>query len=760
MESGIETMTFRIRWQGTAAAALLSTALLLTSAPAEAEPSQPVPAEDSLPVRAQVAAWESYSDKARDAVGRQDFESAETQLRAALRLARTFPQPDQKVVISLNNLAIVHSQRGQFALATPLLKEALQVTVKLNGENHANTAECLFNLAIVHLQIRKIDEAIAYAERGATITAKPDKGSLPYFAACLVQAAQILAQKGDSQRTEKVLLRSVEVTRKQFGAEHPRVAIALASLATLYRSQERFAAAEKILVESRRILEKQESVPHSALALVLNNLGTIYQAQGRLQKTEPLLRKSVQLIEIELGSKHPRVAAAKMNLAIVLDALDKRDEARVLLEDVLPVFRSRLGSGHAWTRECQQRLDQLVASLQKSAQPKASLLPPGLELLNDTAPESREPLAAFDVARKGRPLLVPVVIAGKSYSFLIDTGSEVTVFDHSLKSHLEPIDKSVQAVTAGGQRKVNLFVPPEFTFGALAVTVPDRVACTDLAQVKQVTGLSVAGILGMDVLQHLILQIDFDRGRLNVLSEVPELPGRSLEISFFHHRLPVVSVTLPDGESESFIIDSGLGISGTLKEATFDRLEAERLMSRKSTSFVATLAGSQETSSGFVSGIKLAGYEHTPARVNRTSYSMIGLGMLSRHVVTLDFPGRRMHLRRGLRFGVPDQQDLSGLHLLFRDGQIVVDSVDAGSQAERQGLRAGDQILTADNVPGSAEWLFTIRERLSKPSHEVVVVYRRDGRIETATLQLVGDAETNKVSAPRIATERTDSAVR
>ena len=161
-----------------------------------------------------------------------------------------------------------------------------------------------------------------------------------------------------------------------------------------------------------------------------------------------------------------------------------------------------------------------------------------------------------------------------------------------------------------------------------------------------------------------------------------------------------------------------------------------------------------------MSGIKLAGYEHTPARINRTSYSMIGLGMLSRHVVTLDFPGRRMHLRRGLRFGVPDQQDLSGLHLLFRDGQIVVDSVDAGSQAERQGLRAGDQILTADNVPGSAEWLFTIRERLSKPSHEVVVVYRRDGRIETATLQLVGDAETNKVSAPRIATERTDSAVR
>lgn len=748
-------MTLCIRWQGIARTVLLGFVLALTAVPAQAEPRQPLPAEDTQPVRSPVAAWESYSDKAREAVSRQDFDLAETQLRAALRLARTFRQPDRKVVVSLNNLAIVHSQRGQFALAEPLLNEALQVTVAINGENHANTAECLFNLAMVHLQTGKIDDAIADAERGAAITAKPAKGSAPDFAACLVQAAQLLAQKGDAERTETVLLKSVDVTGKQFGAGHPRMAIALASLATLYRSQERFEAAKKSLIESLQILEKDESAPPSALALVLNNLGTVYQQQGQLQQAEPLLQKSVQLIEQELGREHPRVAAAKMNLAIVLDSLGNRDEARVLFEKALSVFRNRLGSGHAWTRECQQRLNRLVASLPESQRPKARLLPSGLESPNEVAARPNEPLAVFDVARKGRPLLVPVVIAGEPYSFLVDTGSEVTVFDVSLKPHLESIDKSVQAVTAGGQREVSLFVPPEFTLGKLAVTVPKRVACTDLAQVRQVTGHPIVGILGMDVLQFLVLQIDFDRGRLNVLRTAPESRGRSLDISFFHVRLPVVNVTLPDGESESFIIDSGLGISGTLKKATFDRLEADRLVSRKSTSLVATIAGLQETSSAFVSGIELASHVHTHSRVNRTSHSMIGLGMLSRHVVTLDFPGRRMHLRRGLRFGVPDQQDLSGLHLLFMDGQIVIDSVDAGSEAERQGLTAGDQIITVDNVPGSGEWLFTIRERLSKTSQELVVVYRRGGRIETAALRLTSDVPADTVPPSRIATEHT-----
>ena len=100
-----------------------------------------------------------------------------------------------------------------------------------------------------------------------------------------------------------------------------------------------------------------------------------------------------------------------MNLAIVLDSLGNRDEARVLFEKALSVFRNRLGSGHAWTRECQQRLNGLVASLPESQRPKARLLPSGLESPNEVAARPHEPLAVFDVARKGRPLLVPVVIA-------------------------------------------------------------------------------------------------------------------------------------------------------------------------------------------------------------------------------------------------------------------------------------------------------------------------------------------------------------
>jgi len=112
---------------------------------------------------------------------------------------------------------------------------------------------------------------------------------------------------------------------------------------------------------------------------------------------------------------------------------------------------------------------------------------------------------------------------------------------------------------------------------------------------------------------------------------------------------------------------------------------------------------------------------------------MLGLGILSQYAVTLDFPRRKMYLRRGLRFGAPDRRDLSGLHLLLVNRQVVIDSVDVDSEAERRGLKA------ADNVPGTAEWLFTIRERLSQPSPDLVIVCQREGRIEITALELSDD---------------------
>lgn len=318
--------------------------------PRISEPAAQSPSQD----------WKSHASQAKRAFVSTNYDLAESHLTSALEIARTLPQSEDKVIFSLNNLAIIHSKRGRFARAEPLLEEALNLTVAVHGENDPATAESLFNLAVVHLKIGRLDDAVAESERGATIDAKPARGKSPDFAACLAQASQLLAQRGDDLKAESALLLSVQAIRQQSGHEHPRVALGLASLGTLYRSQKRFAAAEQVLTESRAILEKQAAVSRSAMALVLNNLGSVYKDQNRLANAESLFGESVRLMEVELGTTHPQVAAGRLNLAIVSAALGKRESARNLFEEALSVFQRHLGPDHALTRECEKRLMEVA----------------------------------------------------------------------------------------------------------------------------------------------------------------------------------------------------------------------------------------------------------------------------------------------------------------------------------------------------------------------------------------------------------------
>lgn len=111
--------------------------------------------------------------------------------------------------------------------------------------------------------------------------------------------------------------------------------------------------------------------------------------------------------------------------------------------------------------------------------------------------------------------------------------------------------------------------------------------------------------------------------------------------------------------------------------------------------------------------------------------NMIGLGFLSRFLVTVDFPKGVMYLKKGRRFNEPDYWDRTGLHLIRTGGKTVIHSVDKESPAATSGLRPGDAV---DRIAGTAadkNSLFQLRRILSTADKQVrVTVQRGDQRIE------------------------------
>jgi C-terminal processing protease CtpA/Prc len=54
------------------------------------------------------------------------------------------------------------------------------------------------------------------------------------------------------------------------------------------------------------------------------------------------------------------------------------------------------------------------------------------------------------------------------------------------------------------------------------------------------------------------------------------------------------------------------------------------------------------------------------------------------------------YLQPGKQFGVKDDADMSGLHLLRRDGVTIVHAVDEGSPAMLAGIKSGDSVVSID----------------------------------------------------------------
>jgi tetratricopeptide (TPR) repeat protein len=111
-------------------------------------------------------------------------------------------------VQSLNNLALLYYQQGQYQEAEPLLKRALEIREEVLSPKHPDTAESLNNLAVFYLA----------GDRG---------------------------QQGRLEEAETLLKRALEIREKVLGPKHPDTVQSLNILAALYREQGRLEEAKR-----------------------------------------------------------------------------------------------------------------------------------------------------------------------------------------------------------------------------------------------------------------------------------------------------------------------------------------------------------------------------------------------------------------------------------------------------------------------------------------------------------------------------------
>ncbi len=322
-----------------------------------------------------------------------------------------------------------------------------------------------------------------------------------------------------------------------------------------------------------------------------------------------------------------------------------------------------------------------------------------------------ETIEEFELSQPDSALIVPVRIAGANYRFALDTSLVRSEVDFSLRGRLgREIDRDEPLAGERGDDNP-IYEAPAMSLGKLRLRPPIAMACSDFTLKRQVLGEKIDGALGMDVLQELVISIDFDAARVRVLRSAGPWLGAPIRLLRHRGRL-FVTATLADGQTAPFWIDTGQNgpLAGTLDARSFARLKQADRLEVIGNAYQSSGAETNKRSVGRTT-ITLPDAAQQIVAFNSADVNSIGLGYLSRYLVTLDFPDNMIYLRRGQQYNRADSVDLSGMHLLRIGAETLVHSVDAGGPAEVFGVLANDRLLSIDGAATAELTMSDIRAR-------------------------------------------------
>jgi hypothetical protein len=373
-----------------------------------------------------------------------------------------------------------------------------------------------------------------------------------------------------------------------------------------------------------------------------------------------------------------------------------------------------------------------------------ALAAPAAEPEQKPAEEKKPPevLAEFKIEKGCRPIILPVTIKGKQYLFLLDTAAPQTFFDASFRPKPSLFDEPefiAMRTSTGSVVNVEGFSAPAMFLDKLKVRNARMAPLYDLKTLRCSMGRDLHGILGLDCLKDFVVQIDPDKGRIGFMSAdyaEPSKWGQDFPLVLHEEGFLQVPIDIPGAGDFKCIVDTGFDgnlmlspnvFAAAIKQGNFVENE------------LVTLTRQNRSRTGRLNSFSIGPFEHRGMTAGEWKERCpMGMGLLSRYVVTLDFPRMKMHLVKGKRFAETDEIDMSGLSSLGRmEAKTLVGSVAGGTPAEQAGIKAGDIIHAVNGQDAAKMDLYDLRDLLkSGDGKEIKMTIKRGDEEKAVTFKL------------------------
>ena len=337
------------------------------------------------------------------------------------------------------------------------------------------------------------------------------------------------------------------------------------------------------------------------------------------------------------------------------------------------------------------------------------------------------------------------------FNFILDTGVGLMIItDPKLVDSINILSKrTVQLFGLGDGESFEAYIA-----STLKVTLPDIYSIgvgavifkEDHFGLSNYAGIKIHGLLGYEFFSNLAVEINFTQAQLTIWRPKDLKTGRKGHMIplTIENRKPYIEtqLVLPDGtrKKSKLIVDIGAGHSLSLEDATNHELQSPKIM-------MANLGmGFTGPIRGFISRIEKIEIGKYKFRNVITAFpefdsfkrerlmvkrdGNLGLGILKRFVVTLDYHGHVMYLKPAQKFHEPFEHDMTGIEY-FTGGpdfkHIIISRIEPGSAGALAGLKKDDEILSINLRPVSTMSLEEIDDFFkSRDNRSIILEVFRD----------------------------------
>jgi hypothetical protein len=345
--------------------------------------------------------------------------------------------------------------------------------------------------------------------------------------------------------------------------------------------------------------------------------------------------------------------------------------------------------------------------------------------------------------------------AGSADWFIFDTGATSTVIDSAFAAtHGLNSGKTTEAIGAGGTKRYQLATDQILQFESGPRLANLTLLMVDLTDLRHRIGIPFAGILGYDLLQAFITEVDFESREIRLHTAAADWAGQGWHQQPFSFKNGITipqfpaEVTLENGSTYrgDILFDSGANLGISINTPFHENHQMLAQFGKTLKSRGQSLTKSSVSYTARVQSVGVAGYAFRDLTIHLATdkagvsafkgyLGLLGVDIIRRFNFILDYDQKQLYLKPNRFFTEAFRTPNSGLRLLHDDLGIRIDQVIDDTPAARLGIHPGWRL---QQIGQPAEDLETVYQYFYARTGQTVQLQLLDtgGQVKTLMLPL------------------------